>query len=143
MIINNEFRFQHIAFIRKHSVTISNIVNAEINLSSKSTFILIRIILVLVTGKTQNLVVERDGGDSHLLTFLSVLVVPEQAELDVVPRLLLTRPGLILQLVSRPGATATEGIEEVEFGEVLVKLQDNGPGLDIPQHWKIDRGCQA
>ena len=65
----------------------------------------------LLSSLTHGLIIENNLVDSDQLTVLSVLVVSQQAELDVVARLLLPRPGLVSELEHRPSGGVTHGVE--------------------------------
>ena len=97
----------------------------------------------LVSSLTHGLIIEDNLVDRDRPRVLTVLVVAQQAELDVVARLLLPRPVLVGKPVDGPSAGLAHSVEVAQLGEVLVELQQDSPGLDIFKHRQVYRGGQC
>ena len=96
-----------------------------------------------MSSLTHGLIIENNLVDRDRPSVLTVLVVAQQAELDVVARLLLPRPVLVGEPVEGASAGLAHSVEVAQLGEVLVELQQDSPGLDIFKHRQVYRGGQS
>ena len=71
-------------------------------------------------------------------------VVPQQAELEVVPRVPNSSPCSICHSEDTPRSVLAVPVpEEVELGEVLVEGEDHLPALQLLLHQDVEGGGQA